>query len=155
MHSESDPESESSLPIHPRQIFPSSPPAIEKRKASFDESQKMDTQPHFKSEPPATQNEEASKPPPRRVSSEETERPPSAQQMQRDDEVTDENDEENDDDEEQEIDSDPAEVIVDFDWDELHRQYHDAMKHCHSEEGELAAEWESLMSVLLYYSMAY
>jgi hypothetical protein len=114
----------------------------------------MDSQPHFKSEPPATQNEEASKPPPRRVSSEETERPPSAQQMQRDDDdVSDEDDEENDDDED--MDSDPAQMIVDFDWDELHRQYHDAMNTCQAEEGELVQQWENLMNVQLRLLIAY
>jgi hypothetical protein len=107
----------------------------------------MASQPDFKSEPPATKKtEEASKPqaPLRRVSSEETERPPSAQQIQRDDSISSENDEEPDD---QDIDSDPAAPVVGFDWDELHRKYHDAMDTCHVEEAQLTDDWESLMNV--------
>jgi hypothetical protein len=151
MHSESDLESDSSLPIHPRQTFPSSPPAI-KAGIRFATSPEMDSQPYVKSESPATQDEEPSKPSPKRVSSEETERPPSAQQMQRDDDISDETDEEPDN--EEDMDSDPAHTIVDFDWDELHRQYHDAMNTCQAEEGELAREWENLMNVQMRYFVA-
>ncbi|KAF2035933.1 hypothetical protein EK21DRAFT_53574 [Setomelanomma holmii] len=102
----------------------------------------MDNSPNFKSEPPATQPDAISQPPLRRATSEETERPPSAQQARRD------SDEHagGDQDDEEELDSDPAEKIVEFDWDELHERYHEAMKGCHDAEGELAQEWESLMS---------
>ncbi|KAH7379317.1 hypothetical protein DE146DRAFT_625558 [Phaeosphaeria sp. MPI-PUGE-AT-0046c] len=100
----------------------------------------MDKSPHFKSEPPAPQSDVAPKPPLRRVNSEETERPPSAQRVQRDaipdSEASDED----------ELDADPAEKIVDFNWDELHQRYHSAMDGCHTHEAELAQEWESLMN---------
>jgi hypothetical protein len=145
MHSQSDCESfetESSLPTHPWLAFPSSPPTIKPSKVTFDKPQVMASQPHFKSEPPATQNEEPSKPSLRRVSSEETERPPSAQQIQREDDASEEDEEEL---AEEEL--DPATQIVDFDWDALHHKYHAAMDTCHVEEGQLAEEWESLMNV--------
>ena len=144
MNSDSEIESESSLPTRPAPIFPSSPPAIQRTEASFGNIEEMDNAPHFKSEPPATQIDEASKPPLRRVSSDETERPPSAQQAQGDahDHVH-----ESDEEDEEELDSDPAETIADFDWDALHERYHNAMNGCHEQEGELAQEWESLMNV--------
>jgi hypothetical protein len=53
MHSESDLESESSLPTHARQTSPSSPPAI-KAGTTFATSPEMDSQPHVKLESPAT-----------------------------------------------------------------------------------------------------
>jgi hypothetical protein len=102
----------------------------------------MDIQPQFKSEPPATQNEEPSKPALRRVSSEETERPPSAQQIQREGDASDEDEEELKGEE-----LDPAVQIANFDWDALHHKYHAAMDTCHTEEGQLADEWDSLMNV--------
>jgi hypothetical protein len=121
-------------------IFPSSPPAAIQSEVSFEKLDNMDV----KSELPATQHGETSKPPLRRVSSTETDRPPSAQQLRQVDEChADESDEEH----EEDPDSDPAEKIVDFDWNDLHRRYHDAMKGCHEQEGELTQEWESLMKV--------
>lgn len=45
---------------------------------------------------------------------------------------------------------DPSIRIEDFDWDELHERYHDAMKRCHTDEDELRQEWESLMNVVLH-----
>jgi hypothetical protein len=99
----------------------------------------------LKSEPPALKHEKSPKPPPRRASSEDTERPPSAQQLQRDeDEHADESDEPEDD-----TDTDPAEKIEDFDWEDLHSRYEDAMQKCYAREGELAQEWERLMNVYL------
>jgi hypothetical protein len=80
------------------------------------------------------------------VNSEETERPPSAQQVHRD------SDEHADEDDEEELDSDPAEKIADFDWNALHERYHQVMDGCHDAEGELAQEWESLMNVQLHIS---
>jgi hypothetical protein len=99
----------------------------------------MDNRLQSKSEPAVTQNEEGAKPPLRRIGSEDTERPPSAQQAHED----------TDEEEEEAIDSDPAEKIVEFDWDALHGRYHRAMETCHDEEGKLAQEFESLMAVLL------
>jgi hypothetical protein len=82
----------------------------------------------------------------RRVSSDETERPPSAQRTK--DEVNDQADadtgEQSEDD-----DSDPADRIENFDWEDLQLRYHQAMKDCHNEESELMQEWENLMAVLL------
>jgi len=144
MNNASDNESESSLPRRPGLYFPSSPPVIEISDPSFDISENMDNRPHFKSEPPATQIDEASKPPLRRISSEDTERPPSAQQVHDD---VDDHVEDDEEDDEEELGADPAEQIVDFDWDELHQRYHQAMQGCHEHEGELAQEWESLMNV--------
>jgi hypothetical protein len=148
MNSDFNDESESSLPTRSGHYFPSSPPAVKRLAASFENPENMD----IKSEPPAAQLDEASKPPLRRVSSEETERPPSAQQVRRDD--ASEHDDEMKEDEEEEVDSDPAEKIVDFDWNDLHERYHQAMKECHEEEEQLAQEWQSLMNVQLRVSPA-
>jgi hypothetical protein len=146
MSSHPDLESESSLPTQPVHL-PSSPPIFTVEDQSSQE--KMDNTQRMKSEPPATQKDDAAKPPMKRVSSENTERPPSAQQFQRDNE---EHSDENDDDEEEDaddLDSDPAVRIADFDWTDLHKRYHDAINGCHDEESELAQEWESLMNVRL------
>ncbi|KAI4673263.1 uncharacterized protein J4E88_008875 [Alternaria novae-zelandiae] len=73
----------------------------------------------------------------RRMHSDETERPSSAQRTK--DEVDDEADaaaEQQSEDEE----SDPAEKIVDFDWEDLEARYHDAMKTCHNQEDLLMQE---------------
>ncbi|KAF2831498.1 hypothetical protein CC86DRAFT_366849 [Ophiobolus disseminans] len=103
----------------------------------------MDNKQRFKSEPPATQLDDASKPQLRRISSEDTERPPSAQQVHGNE---DEHDDEIDEEDEEELDSDPAERVIDFDWEDLHERYHKAMQGCHDQEGKLAQEWESLMN---------
>lgn len=138
---QSDNASESSLPTRRVQHFASSPPISQ---VSFQKPDDMEKSPHFKSEPPAaaSQNDGVPKPSLKRINSEETERPPSAQRVQREDTVPDS--EESDEDE---LDSDPAEKIVDFNWDELHQRYHEAMNGCHAHEAELAQEWESLMNV--------
>jgi hypothetical protein len=141
MNHDSDYESESSLPTQPVHL-PSSPPIIKQRETLFEKLEEMDSQSR-QSEPPPTQND-AARPPPRRVSSEETERPPSAQKD------ADEHTEFEDGEDEENIDFDPAEKIADFDWDDLHGRYHQAMERCHAQEGELAQEWESLMNVLLH-----
>jgi len=132
-------ESESSLPTFPAPYFPSSPPIIKHLTTSCGS---MDDTPRPKSEPPATQVEE-SKPLAalRNVHSDESERPPSAQQRHVDEDDTNESDDD------EELNSDPAEPAVEFDWDELHRRYHDAMKECHDHEGQLTAEWNQLMNV--------
>ncbi|KAH6637926.1 hypothetical protein C7974DRAFT_411382 [Boeremia exigua] len=99
-----------------------------------------------KSEPEAPQDQQQSPSRPRhkRVNTDETERPASAQQS-RDDtqEHAGAETEENisDDDEE----ADPAVQIANFDWDDLHRRYHAAIKECSQEEQELMQEWRSLM----------
>jgi hypothetical protein len=146
MNAESDNESESSLPTQPVHIFPSSPPVVVQSEVSFEKLDNMDV----KSEPPATQHGETSKPLSRRVSSAETDRPPSAQQLRQDEGS---HADESDEDPEEELDSDPAEKIVDFDWSGLHHRYHDAMKGCHEQEGELTQEWENLMKVQDHFSI--
>jgi hypothetical protein len=140
--------SESSLPSHTLLNIPSSPPVLthDSKIAS------MDKGPDFKSEPPLTQDAQAVRAPLRRVNSDETERPTSAQQTQ--DEVNEHSDANGEADPEEE-DSDPAEKIDDFDWDDLHRRYHEAVKKCHGEEAELVQEWESLMAVLLPLPMSH
>ncbi|KAG9188670.1 hypothetical protein G6011_07375 [Alternaria panax] len=103
----------------------------------------MDTDRASKSEPPPTQDAQAVRPARRRVGSDETERPPSAQRTQ--DEVDDQVDAASKEQAEDE-DSDPAQSIDDFDWDDLHLRYHKAMEGCQNEESELMQEWESLMA---------
>lgn len=101
-----------------------------------------------KSEPPSYPDAEAIRPSLRRVSSEDTERPPSAQQLDRDrGEQTDASDSDGLEDDE----NDPADKIADFDWDDLHERYHEAVDKCHGQETELMQEWESLMTVVLHF----
>jgi hypothetical protein len=135
-------DSESSLPSHTFINIPSSPPVLTHDSVIAS----MDKGPEFKSEPPLTQDAQAVRAPLRRVNSDETERPTSAQQTQ--DEV-DEHADANGEADSEEEDSDPAEKVEDFDWDDLHRRYHEAVKNCHGEEAELMQEWESIMAVLL------
>ncbi|KAL1794773.1 hypothetical protein ACET3X_006589 [Alternaria dauci] len=103
----------------------------------------MDTDPACTSEPPLTEDAQATRPAVRRVNSDDTERPFSAHRMQ--DEIHGQADattgEQTDDE-----DSDPAGRIEDFDWEDLHVRYHEAMDGCHKEEEELMQEWESLMN---------
>lgn len=83
----------------------------------------------------------------KRMNSDDTERPASAQRK-RDDSVGHsdvEAEQESSDDEE----ADPSAQIANFDWDDLHQRYHDAIKDCSAEEARLMQEWESLMKVLL------
>ncbi|KAF2132940.1 hypothetical protein P153DRAFT_364194 [Dothidotthia symphoricarpi CBS 119687] len=131
-------ESESSLPTHHSlQTFRSSPPTLPSITI-----QKMDSKSRFKSEPPATQDEGATHPLLSRVSTGETERPPSAQPIQGDADGSPDTSE----DDEMGEDNDPAEKIVDFDWEELHARYHEAINKCHEGDAALMQEWESLMS---------
>ncbi|KAJ4372151.1 hypothetical protein N0V83_003924 [Neocucurbitaria cava] len=96
-----------------------------------------------KSEPPSHHDAEAIQPSLRRVSSEDTERPPSAQQLDRDrGEQADASDSDGLEDDE----NDPADKIADFDWDDLHERYHQAVDKCHGQETELMQEWETLMT---------
>ena len=137
-----DHEPESSLPSHISSTYPSSPPLLTQLKNTT----AMDTAPAAKSEPPPSQEAQAVRPPMRRMHSDETERPSSAQRTK--DEVDDEADaaaEQQSEDEE----SDPAEKIVDFDWQDLEARYHDAMKTCHNQEDLLMQEWDNLMNVQL------
>jgi hypothetical protein len=130
--------SESSLSILTWLNIPSSPPVL----THDSNNAEMDKGTIFKSEPPLTQAVQASL---RRINSDETERPPSAQQTQ---DKVDEQIDANEKAESEDEDSDPAESIVDFDWDDLHHRYHEAIKKCHGDEAELMQEWESLMAVL-------
>lgn len=102
----------------------------------------MDEAPRPKSEPTATQQESKPSAVLRNVHSDESERPPSAQQRRAEDEAMSEDDNDG-----EELDSDPAEPIADFDWEELHKRYHDAMTECHEHEGQLTEEWTQLMNV--------
>lgn len=49
--------------------------------------------------------------------------------------------------------ADPAVQIADFDWDDLHERYHDAIKKTSREEEALMQEWAGLMEVL--FTIAY
>ncbi|RYN28643.1 hypothetical protein AA0119_g6086 [Alternaria tenuissima] len=103
----------------------------------------MDADPACKSEPSFTQDAQPMRPARRRVNSDDTERPPSAQRTQ--DEVDGQADA-NAGEQTEDEDSDPAGRIEDFDWEDLHVRYHEAMNGCHNEESELMQEWESLMA---------
>ncbi|KAF1944101.1 hypothetical protein EJ02DRAFT_452714 [Clathrospora elynae] len=103
----------------------------------------MDGEPANKSELPPTQDAQAMRPSLRRYTSDDTERPPSAQQTQQE---SDEQAEANGDEGLEDEDTDPAEPIAEFDWDDLARRYHEAVNKCHGEEEELMREWESLMA---------
>ncbi|PSN62955.1 hypothetical protein BS50DRAFT_576797 [Corynespora cassiicola Philippines] len=46
---------------------------------------------------------------------------------------------------EQDDESDPAEKIPDYDWDDLAKRYHDAIRECSAEEEQLADEFAKLM----------
>jgi hypothetical protein len=144
----SDDEPESSLPSRALPIFPSSPPIL----TQLPKIIKMDADPACKSEPSFTQDAQPTRPARRRVNSDDTERPPSAQRTQ--DEVDGQADA-NAGEQTEDEDSDPAGRIEDFDWEDLHVRYHEAMNGCHNEESELMQEWESLMAVLLSLSDSY
>ncbi|KAF1839902.1 uncharacterized protein K460DRAFT_371855 [Cucurbitaria berberidis CBS 394.84] len=139
MNSNSDSESESSLPVQTVPAICSSPPIHWRRSTS----PAMDNKLAIKSEPPLTHDADSSQPPLRRVSSEETERPPSAQQLP---EEVDEQADPNDDDELEEEETDPADAVADFDWNGLHERYHEAVNKCHGQEIEMMQEWESMMT---------
>jgi hypothetical protein len=134
-------DSESSSPPHTLLNTPSSPPVLTHDSVIAS----MDKGPSFKSELPLTQDAQAVQASLRRINSDETERPTSAQQTQ---DGLDEQANANGEEESEEEDSDPSEKIEDFDWEELHHRYHEAVKICHGEEAELMQEWESLMAVL-------
>jgi hypothetical protein len=135
---------ESSLPTKAVITFCSSPPFI----TCFSERslEEMTQGSVLKDKSPATQNpnSEASHAAHRRTSSSGTERPTSAQlshdstSEQKDRMVAGEQDDE---------DSDPADKIADFDWDDLLKRYHDAINQCSAEEAQLMEEWTSLMNV--------
>jgi hypothetical protein len=87
---------------------------------------------------------EASQSTHRRTSSSNTERPPSAQQSHDDaNDQTEEITAEEGDEEE----SDPADKIPDFDWNNLIERYHTATNKCTDEEAHLMQEWSNLMEV--------
>lgn len=107
----------------------------------------MENTTQSKAELPASQDVDIKRPVLRRVSTGETERPPSAQQARGDADVAFDTSEDN---EMEEEDSDPADRIADFDWEDLHTRYHEAIKKCSEDEEALMQEWESLMSVRLH-----
>lgn len=86
-----------------------------------------------------------------------TEPPPSAQLQDNNAEivnlssgpskVNEEEEEEEEEEDEPEEDIDPAEKISDFDWDELHARYHEAMNQADIEEQKAFKEWAHLMEV--------
>jgi hypothetical protein len=144
MNSISDIETESSLPTHTVPTFPSSPPVL----THHSNAGNMNKSPEHRSEPALVQDAPATRPPLKHVYSDETERPPSAQQTQEERDHQDDSHGEEEASEEEEEDVDPSERIAGFDWDDLHRRYHDAVNKCHGDEAELMQEWESLMAVL-------
>jgi hypothetical protein len=144
MNSISDIETESSLPTHTVPAFRSSPPVL----AHHSNAGNMDKSPERKSEPALTQDAPVTRPRLKHAYSDETERPPSAQQTQEEYGEQDNSHGEEDASEEEEEDVDPSERIADFDWDDLHHRYHEAVNRCQGEEAELMQEWESLMAVL-------
>lgn len=79
-----------------------------------------------------------------RTVSSETEQPPSAQRVNPELNAP-ENDDVGD---EAESEIDPAEQIADFNWEELHERYHDAINGASEKEAELMREWEELMAVI-------
>ena len=83
----------------------------------------------------------------KRMNSDDTERPASAQHKR--DESAGHSDVETEQ-ESSDEEADPSAHIANFDWDDLHQRYHDAIKDCSAEEARLMQEWESLMKVLLY-----
>lgn len=137
-------ETESSLPKEPAHSFFSSPPFFTQY-STFE----MDDDLALKSEPAAPQNTQQT--PKRlkhkRVNSDDTERPASAQRD------CDESEEHSDIEAEQGLsddeDADPAVQITNFDWEDLHQRYHEAINQCNLEEAELMEEWASLMEVLM------
>lgn len=137
MNGTSDTECEPFSPSHTLPALPSSPPVL----TLFPNTQGMDNDP----EPEVEPRRQDARPPHRRVGSDDTERPHSAQQTQHD---TDSHISETSEEESDEEDSDPAHRIDDFDWEDLHHRYHEAMKGCHDEEAALMEEWEGLMTVI-------
>ncbi|KAK1918566.1 hypothetical protein P3342_001485 [Pyrenophora teres f. teres] len=106
----------------------------------------MDASPASRAEPPPTQDAQAVEPPSlKRINSGEAERPPSAQRTQDGDDANDAADSKSEADSD-DGESDPADRITDFDWEDLHHRYHEAMKTCHGEEAALMHEWEALMN---------
>lgn len=139
-------ESESSLPTEVVHTVRSSPPVA----TQYSLPPMDDTAPKFEPAAPQDQQQSQDVQTPKRskhkrVNSDSTERPASAQRDRRDDLVQHS-------DVEAELDlsdedADPADSIVDFNWDELHQKYHDAINQCSQEETELMGEWLNLMEV--------
>jgi hypothetical protein len=142
---------ESSLPSQAVTLFSSSPPLATIRLSSEEDRFKMDDDSISRDEQqvgqrPDSQTSQAAH---QRTGSGDTERPPSEQQSHDSNEKqTDEDTKEDNHAEEQDgEDSDPAEMIVDFDWSDLTQRYHDAMNKCTEEEALLMQEWAGLMEV--------
>ncbi|KAF2636620.1 hypothetical protein P280DRAFT_472848 [Massarina eburnea CBS 473.64] len=84
----------------------------------------------------------------RRADSGETERPASAQLIHGTDtnEEVEEEEEEEDDEEEEEEDWNAADPVAEFDWEGLHRRYHEVINNASEEEAALMEEWNQLMN---------
>lgn len=81
-----------------------------------------------------------------RINSDETERPPSEQRIREG--STQHSDVESEQSASSDEEADPSVEIEHYDWEDLHQQYHDAIKKCNLEENDLMKEWASLMEVL-------
>jgi hypothetical protein len=142
---------ESSLPSQAVILFSSSPPFATIKLSSGEDRFKMDDDSVSRDEQQVGQrpDSQASQAAHQRTGSGDTERPPSEQQSHdSNEEQTDEDTKEYNHAEEQDgEDSDPADMIVDFDWNDLTKRYHDAMDKCTDEEALLMQEWSSLMEV--------
>jgi hypothetical protein len=142
---------ESSLPSQAVILFSSSPPFATIKLSSGEDRFKMDDDSVSRDEQQVGQrpDSQASQAAHQRTGSGDTERPPSEQQSHdSNEEQTDEDTKEYNHAEEQDgEDSDPADMIIDFDWNDLTKRYHDAMDKCTDEEALLMQEWSSLMEV--------
>ena len=136
----------SALPIEAVSTYSSSPPFTPEPLSSDESRFEMNDGPVSREEEPAGKhpNSQASQTAHQRTGSGDTERPPSGQHSH---ESTNENIEGTTTEEQDGEDSDPAEMIEEFDWNDLIERYHDAMNKCTDEEAHLMQEWSGLMDV--------
>lgn len=136
-------QTESSSPKEATHLFRSSPPAL-----TQDLLFEMDDSAASKSEPVASQDVQQTprRPKHKRVGSDDTERPASAQRIHDDSEEQSDIEAQQESSDDENV--DPAAQIANFDWEELHKRYHDEIDRCSEEEIKLSDEWESLMKVL-------
>jgi hypothetical protein len=150
---------ESSLPTEAVTLFFSSPPFTTIKLASEEDLFDMDDASVSRDEQQVSQrpDSQASQAAHQRTGPGNTERPPSEQQSHdSNEEQTDEDTKEDNIAEEQDgEDSDPADMIDDFDWNDLTKRYHDAMDKCTDEEALLMQEWMSLMEVRRHPALDY
>jgi hypothetical protein len=137
---------ESSLPTEIVTTYPSSPPFTTRKPSPEEVLFEMNGDPAPKDEQPASEhlNSQASQAAHQRTDSGDTERPPSGQQNH---ESIDDDMQENTAEEQDGDDSDPADMIEEFDWNDLIQRYHAAMNKCTDEEAHLMQEWSNLMDV--------